>query len=467
MCSYCHPNCFICRTWLNYVVDSAVYPVLAGHYIVRAASIDLGYVQMFAEAMVLIVFLIRMFQFDVLVRFSTALTFISLAPALLYIGFAFPHVDPSTWMNTDGDYNCNVTRTDTASNNTLHQAFMQNLSTWSFGNQSTTTPVHHTTTTPSPFRTSCHVETDWGDFLPYVFWCLSGFFSIGTLAGQVRNPRRDVPLSLLILIPIVLTELTLPLALTISIDQDLKNYEPGHFAQIAQQIAGTWLNVMITFAAITSLLGTCNAAVLVSDEALQSCSLRHLPGFFERQANSRSRVVRWFFATEGRVAPLFAVIDCGVLAAVVWMPYEIIISFGMELMNLSVFLFLIGYIKLKYKFPTEAWLYGRSWMRASLLSLPPFALSGVMSYYAFSNSTSVMGIPYFNLSATAGAMFVGLALHLSVVLLRRFQRATTSAAAVADDDDEPLLTPGAKPLVPVSSFSEDNDFDEDDPLISS
>ncbi len=149
-------------------------------------------------------------------------------------------------------------------------------------------------------------------------------------------------------------------------------------------------------------------------------------------------MVRWFFATEGRVAPLFAVIDCGVLAAVVWMPYEIIISFGMELMNLGVFLFLFAYVKLKMQNSHASWIYGSSVVWAIVLSCPPFIASLGMTYYASATPTAVEGVPYFNLSSTLSCIGVGIVVHLLAIVYRAL-RPKGSLDATEADATTPLL----------------------------
>ena len=355
----------------------------------RATGIDESWLEICAEGIVLLMFIIRMFNLDIFVKFSTALAIVSIIPAIIYVGYAFKYVDPSPWTNTNGDYPC--------SNSSSRAVFTEHLGDVSYSD--------------SKDDSTCRLKANWGDLLPYVFWCFGGFLSMGTLAGQVHNPKRTVPMSLIILTPIVLAELLLPLALSLSIDQDLEDYEPGHYAQLAQQIAGTWLNVMITFAAITALIGSCKSMVLVSDEALQSVALEHYPDFFESKAHGSSGLARWFFNTDSRIAPVFAVIDCGVLAVIVWAPYNIIISCGMLLMNLTVLLTFAAYIILKWRHPDAGWLYGKSWVGALFLSFLPAATTIGITYFAMTDDASLYGIPYFKLTSTAVIVALGFLVH--------------------------------------------------------
>ena len=50
-------------------------------------------------------------------------------------------------------------------------------------------------------------------------------WNIGTLAGEVGNPRRDFPRAIAVLIPLVFAMTVFPLATSVSIDRDLLKYE--------------------------------------------------------------------------------------------------------------------------------------------------------------------------------------------------------------------------------------------------
>ena len=54
------------------------------------------------------------------------------------------------------------------------------------------------------------------------YW--AGMWNIGTLAGEVGNPRRDFPRAIAVLIPLVFAMTVFPLATSVSIDHDLLKY---------------------------------------------------------------------------------------------------------------------------------------------------------------------------------------------------------------------------------------------------
>jgi amino acid transporter len=329
----------------------------------------------FIEGVVLLIIVIRLFNFDFLVRFSTFFTLMSVIPAILYIGFAMQHVQPSAWLDTSGKQNC-------------------------------TDPVNFNG--PEVCQS---VPVEWGRLLPFTMWLWSGFFSLSSLAGEVKNPGRNIPIATAILIPFVALEIVFPLALSISIDEDQSNYVSGYYAELAYQVAGLWLKIVFTIVAITSLVGTCNGAVIVSDEALQSFCVRHYESFFVRQGHSSSRVLRWLFDVDNRIAPFFALLNGFILAGAVWLPYELLISASMVLANFTLFLLFASYVILKRREPKSEWMYKFHWGYSVVLITLPAAFTGVMSYYVLFDYPVSMGIPYFNLICTAVVVSIGLAIH--------------------------------------------------------
>ena len=134
----------------------------------------------------------------------------------------------------------------------------------------------------------------------------------------MHNPKKSFPLVLLILVPVVFVQTVVPLALALGINANLGNYQVGYYSTLGGQVAGPWLDVMITVGAIISQVGLTNGATLVSDEALQSFALRHNEQFFIAKAKSPRVFIRWFFDTNFRIAPVFALVDGLLLMLLVW-----------------------------------------------------------------------------------------------------------------------------------------------------
>ena len=58
----------------------------------------------------------------------------------------------------------------------------------------------------------------------YTMWLYCGFLSLGSLAGELENPKQSYIIALMILIPIVLIVNCIPLAVSMSLDHDRNNF---------------------------------------------------------------------------------------------------------------------------------------------------------------------------------------------------------------------------------------------------
>ena len=378
------------RTWISYIGDAAVYPVMAAGYVVSALNLHDSLNIVVVEAIVGLMILIRMTGFNALVKFSTAMTIITLVPALIYVGYLVPHVDSDLWFDTVGKQNCSLA--------------------------------------PEPGFHKPHVEcapvpVEWGQLLPFVMWLWGGFFSMSTLAGQVKNPGRNIPLATMVLIPIVLANIVLPLAFSLPIDRQQKAYVSGHYTHLAGIVAGNWLKITFSVAAFISLVGTCNSAVIVSDEALQSFFTRHRPKFFAKQRKSKSWLMRWLFDTHERIAPFFVLFNGAILGMAAWLPYNLLISSSMVLANVTLVLVYGAYVLMKWKEPDATWLYKFGWKGAILLSMFPTAFTLAMVYFAMFDYPTTMGIPYINLISTVVIIGFGFGAQFGVKLIAKHNKA--------------------------------------------
>ena len=71
-----------------------------------------------------------------------------------------------------------------------------------------------------PWVSRCWVdqgEVDWSLLVSWILWLYCGFFSLGTMAGELEDPRRTFIISIAILFPAVLILNTLPLAVALGL----------------------------------------------------------------------------------------------------------------------------------------------------------------------------------------------------------------------------------------------------------
>ena len=396
----------VCRTWTNYLIDASIYPIMAstsrrsphgilsphaGTYIISVTGLEDSWQWTITQSIVLFIVLLRLSGFDMLVKFSTTLTLLSVIPAVLFVLACLPYINPSLWFDSVGKFNCTAPQTEVP------------LSNIALG-------------------LSCEPaeEVRWGTFFPFTLWLWSGVFDLGSIAGEVKNPRRTIPLALFFLVPLVVVEVVVPLALAVSVDPNQSNYYSGHYANIARAVAGKWLDVLLTTAAITCLLGTCNASTIISDEAIQSFCLRHRPLFFARQSTSASALRRWLFDTNHRIAPVFVRVNGTVLCMSVAMPFNLLISSSMMIMNVSLMLFFVAYVVLKRRNPEANWLYHHNWRWAAACVSLPAMVTLVMTFYAMTDNPMTYGIPYINAVTTLVIVGFGFLAHVVLWLALRW-----------------------------------------------
>ena len=137
--------------WLNNLIQSAIYPVLASYYITEAVGGAIPR-EVYCEMVVSVMLAMRMFDFNGLTRVSILLSAISVTPTVLFIGFAAEHMDPSTWTDTKGEYNCSK-----FSSNDSH--IIPNDDDWAVS------------------EGICRVPVNWGSLLSYCLWSVCTYLS--------------------------------------------------------------------------------------------------------------------------------------------------------------------------------------------------------------------------------------------------------------------------------------------------
>jgi len=190
-------------------------------------------------------------------------------------------------------------------------------------------------------------------------WLYCGFFSLGTLAGELEQPRRTLLISLAILFPTVLVLNTLPIAVALSLDDRPEHYSAGYFNVLAGRLAGSWLDWSFQLGANVCLVGLYNAAVLTAERSLyflvQSNYAEPMARLAAAQGSSKHRaapLLRWMLSTsQTGVAPLYILINAACASALVWMPYTILVEFSMLLSVPSILLFMASFVALRVQRP--------------------------------------------------------------------------------------------------------------------
>ena len=135
--------------WIIYVVDASIYPVLVSSYVDTMVPMGATNRGLLSVGIVLAVTAINLLGTDIMVKFNTVLAILSLLPTLVFTVYGLPELQPAKVMVYEG-------------------------------------------------------EVDWSLLVSWILWLYCGFFSLGTLAGELEQPRRTLLISLAILFPTVL-----------------------------------------------------------------------------------------------------------------------------------------------------------------------------------------------------------------------------------------------------------------------
>jgi amino acid transporter len=89
-----------------------------------------------------------------------------------------------------------------------------------------------------------------------VMWNYLGWDGLSTVAGEMKDPKRDYPKTLLISLPLITACYLLPTLVGLAVVGDSKiEWTAGAFTQIAEAIGGKWLGVFLAGAALVSAAG--------------------------------------------------------------------------------------------------------------------------------------------------------------------------------------------------------------------
>ena len=159
--------------WVIYVVDAAIYPVLVSNYVDTMVPMGETNKGLLSVGIVLAVTAINLLGTDVMVRFNTLLAIMSLLPTIVFTAYGLPEVKPSRCWVDQG-------------------------------------------------------EVDWSLLVSWILWLYCGFFSLGTMAGELEDPRRTFIISIAILFPPSSSSTRCPRR-ALGLDDRAEHYNAGYF----------------------------------------------------------------------------------------------------------------------------------------------------------------------------------------------------------------------------------------------
>ena len=96
-----------------------------------------------------------------------------------------------------------------------------------------------------------------------VMWNYMGWDGLSTIAGEMKNPRRDYPKTLIISMPMITLCYLLPVVIGIAVvGTDTITWTAGAWNDIAKTIGGSWLGHLMAFGALVAAAGLFSALLL-------------------------------------------------------------------------------------------------------------------------------------------------------------------------------------------------------------
>jgi APA family basic amino acid/polyamine antiporter len=233
-------------------------------------------------------------------------------------------------------------------------------------------------------RTSGQLLSAFGIALIAVFWAYDGWVYIGWVAGEMKDPRRNVPLAMVLgvtIVGVIYVAMNMTYLYALPISEIVKHETIAHAAAatLFSPAAASWLSLMVA----VSCFGAMACAILGSPRIYYAMAVDGL--FFRRMAEVHPK---WR-------TPAFALIGQGVWAGVLTLSgrYDQLYTYVMFGMVLSYTLTVVGLFVLRRKRPEiprayrctgYPWLpaiyvlIGTAWTLNTIFTRPREALAGTI-----------------------------------------------------------------------------------------
>ena len=135
--------------------------------------------------------------------------------------------------------------------------------------------------------------------IAFVYVAYAGVTKVAAIAGEVKNPNRNLPLSMifsLFLITIIYTTISYTLVGNVSLEILKDDYKPIH--TLAKNLSGEWLSITIAIIGVLTLISMANSGVLASYRfPFAMANDKLLPNLFTKVHNKYLTPINTIFCT--------------------------------------------------------------------------------------------------------------------------------------------------------------------------
>jgi amino acid transporter len=202
--------------------------------------------------------------------------------------------------------------------------------------------------------------------LAVMMWNYSGWDNPSTLLGEAEQPRSDYRRAMLIAVPLIALAYLLPVAAGLSVSGEWKEWETGHFPEVAEAVGGWALGSFVTAGALLATAGLFLSGLLANSRLpYVLASLGQLPA--------------WLGSVSARTGtPWVAVVLSSVCySAFAVFSFKELIVLNIWLYSIALMLELAAFVALRYWEPhlPRPWRVGGGRLGMWLVAGLPVALS--------------------------------------------------------------------------------------------
>ncbi len=235
--------------------------------------------------------------------------------------------------------------------------------------------------------------TAFGSGLFVIMWNYMGWDGLSTVAGEIRNPRRDYPRALAITIPLITAIYLLPTLVSLAVvGPDEVEWTAGAYNLVADAVVGRWLGVVLSIAALVSAIGLFSAWML---------SYSRIPFALATDGWLPVSLTR----VSSRGAPTRTIVIAGLICSLAAAgPFQALVAIDVTVYACALMLEFVALLALRRSHPevNRPFKVPGGWAGAVLITLLPVGVTAIAVYYQVLDVGPVQGLGWAAVALATG-----------------------------------------------------------------
>lgn len=235
--------------------------------------------------------------------------------------------------------------------------------------------------------------TAFGSGLFVIMWNYMGWDGLSTVAGEIRNPRRDYPRALAITIPLITAIYLLPTLVSLAVvGPDEVEWTAGAYNLVADAVVGRWLGVVLSITALVSAVGLFSAWML---------SYSRIPFALATDGWLPSSLTR----VSARGAPVTTIVVAGLICSLAAAgPFQALVAIDVTVYAFALMLEFVALLALRRSHPeaNRPFKVPGGWAGAVLITLLPVGVTAIAVYYQVLDVGPVQGLGWAAVALATG-----------------------------------------------------------------